>query len=433
MIDEGRGWRALPPPLLLGLGLTVLEIVVMTSYDLVVRHGAPPWLPLAELGGSAVTSTLCAFGVVELADLHVPRTVGRAGLWLAAFGWIATLVLAFLWFASVRNLAAWTNGDRWAAAQQHAWYAVTWLPIVGLALAAWMCGRRALALVGLGVALVGHPPPFALHGIKLGYQSAVVLDAGFALVRVAVIAVLARALAAGPATPDPARVIRGLGRAAAALWLRVLAVAVSTGVALLAATRAARGGGFAMPNVALVAGAAINAVALCWFAISVLGAARGTTAARYRLVIAGALSMWCASATFAQFLCLYAWRHGGVGRTTEELAVQLPLAIPVVAVVGLALVASEIVAVAQRCGARKLYDEAFSRQVGIVVAMLAGAAIQGWIIPTTEALGIAAMLSVLAVGCTLIGLFMAARLCGSAAAVLAAEPALPSARVVESA
>src|SRR5689334_7300370 len=88
-MDDGRGWRALPPALLLGLGLTA-ACIASKPLGLV----APS---VVTFGLGIVADLLCAYGALELAERHT----GAAcyGLRIAAGAWFVGVVIGLGWYA----------------------------------------------------------------------------------------------------------------------------------------------------------------------------------------------------------------------------------------------------------------------------------------------------------------------------------------------
>ena len=73
MTDEPRGWRALPPALLLGLGIELAFLIVRCGFDLSPRAGYAARLMFADIGIAVASSALVASGLLDLAR----RMTGR--------------------------------------------------------------------------------------------------------------------------------------------------------------------------------------------------------------------------------------------------------------------------------------------------------------------------------------------------------------------
>jgi hypothetical protein len=442
MSEAGRGWRVLPAPLLLGLCLraahvvgTMLLTVLYQLRDHSPFEGPPSWTELVQFGTDVTASTLLAYGAIELARRHT--TGARRAVQIAAFGWVAMVVLALVWFSSV-SIGSYSldfEEEHRITLQRHAWYAAIWLPIIGLAVGAWLRRHRAIAVGSLAVILLVHPPSLVWRLSALGYRTAVVLSLVSTAVQFVVLVVLAMTLAAHTtAPPEPEHAPRGLRRAAMALRFRVIAAVVAGLIGIFAVSQA-RHTSTTMNGFAAVAGAAITCVAFGWLAVGVLGASRGLSGERYRLAFAGATSMWCCAVTSAKLLCLYKLVYGTGVRNADRIVGRLTFVVPLLEIVSLAVLITTIAAVASERGLMKLYEDAFSRKISIVFMLLVADTIQVWGMPIalegSPGLALLAMFVVLI--CWISALSMASQLCRTAAEALEQEPTLPSARLLESA
>lgn len=452
MDHERRGWPALPPALRLGLGLALVQTAVMTIYGamLVGRHGPPPWLLLASLGAAATRQALCAYGAAELAQRHTG--IQRRGLQLASAGWLAAFVLRFGWLAAsvLLRSSGPVRGDVWVTVEQYSGFAVELLPAVGLAIAM----APPVRALGLVIVAVSHLPPFATRAIggwlALDRPDRQVLDGTLALFGFLMIATLAVMHAPATPMPEPGRATVGLRRATVGLQIWRIAVIVGTAPMLLAL--ASRGGGaVALYQLALVGGTAIHAGAFGWLALGLLGAARDGELARARLVVAGAASLWCGAVMLVQLVFRYAAAYGSGDGWGRAFGDALALGVPLIALASVAILASEIgsfvawhrqephgadeasgafAGSAARRREEQLRRDATGRAVWIILLMLASAAIQGLILPDAGARDHAALLMLLAGGCSLVALTLLVRLCTEAAAVFERAPGLPVARIV---
>jgi hypothetical protein len=454
MDEARRGWRALPPPLMLGFGLSALQTVVMTLSSVVVVdwYNPPAWLSLARFGAEATERALFAYGAVQLAQRHTG--VARRGLQLAAAAWLAAVLLQFVSLGvSILYEALWTERDNlWITVERHSRFAVAVLPTVGLAIAA-MRRHRALAVVSGVITVAAHLPPFAIRAIwdwlALGYHGRSLLSAGLSLLELALIAALAVRLAPVTTMPEPGHAAAGLQRAVVGLRIRMLAVVVGTFPILFAMS--SRGGtAFALYKVTLVGSTVVHATAFCWLGRGLLDAAREGGLSRARLAIAGAASLWCGAVVLAQLIFGYGTMYGSADRELHAFVDALVLGVPLVEVIGVATLTAELGAFvarhwhaqeeAARSGAvaglaARHRDEQLRRdasgQLGwIIVPMLASAVIRGWILPHTTSRGAAEFLTLVAAGCALVALVTVARLCSDALAVLERAPGVPAARVV---
>jgi hypothetical protein len=452
MDHERHGWPALPPALRLGLGLALVQTAVMTIYGamLVGRHGLPAWLSLASLGAAATRQALCAYGAAELAQRHTG--IQRRGLQLASAGWLAAFVLRFAWLAAFVLLRSSgpVRGDVWVTVEQYSGFAVELLPAVGLAIAM----APPVRALGLVIVAVSHLPPFATRAIggwlALDGPDRQVLDGTLALFGFLMIATLAVMHAPATPMPEPGRAATGLRRATVALQIWRIAVIVGTAPMLLAL--ASRGDdAHGLYKLAVVAATAIHAGAFGWLAFGLLGAARDGELARTRLAVAGAASLWCGAVMLAQCLFSYDALYGSGNHWTRGFAGALALGLPLVALVGVAILASELgsfvawhrqeplgadeassafAGSSARRREQQLRRDATGHLVWIILLMLASAVIEGFLLPNAGSENRAALLMLLAAGCSLVALTLLVRLCTEAAAVFARAPGLPVARIV---
>jgi hypothetical protein len=463
MNDERRGWRALPPPLGLGLGLIAVQTVVMAAYTAVFAgpYGAPPSVWISNLGVDAAGSALCAYGAAELAQ----RSTGteRRGLQIASTAWLAALVMQFVGLgAFVLLRSPWSDhDDGWVTLDGYLWFVIQALPGVGLAVAT---GRRhrVLALVAGVIAVASHPPPFVLRALwrlpALAGRPIQLLTATLALLGLVMVAVLVVRLAPVITMPAQGRAAAALRRAAVALRIWMIAVIAGT-VPLLLGLQGHGAGAFALYKLGLVGGAALHAGASGWLAFGLLGAARAGGLSRGKLVVAGAASLWCGGVMLTKLVFLYASLYGSRGRGSQPDHETLALAVPLVALAGIAMFATEIgsfvgwyrqqpsgngefgkdeaigafAGLAARHREEQLRRDATGNVVWIILLMLASAGIQGWIsrgTASTDPGDHMRLLMVMAAGCSLVALRLIARLCSEAAQAFDRQPDLPAARVV---
>jgi len=460
MDEETRGWRALPPALVLGLGLIAVQTIVMAVYTALFDgpYGAPPSVWISNIGVDASGSALCAYGAAELAQ----RSTGteRRGFQIASTAWLAALVMQFVWLAAFVLLRSpWSDhDDGWITVERYSWFVVQVLPGIGLAVATER-RHRGLAVVGGVIAVVSHPPPFVLRALwslpALEGKPIKLLAAALSLLGLVMIAVLAVKLAPVTAVPAQGRAAVALRRAAVALRIWMVAVVVGTGPLLVGLTSHGAGA-FALYKLGLVGGAAIHAGAFGWLAFGLLGAARAGGLSRGKLVVAGAASLWCGGVMLTKLVFLYASLYGSRGRGAQPDHETLALAVPLVALAGIAIFATEIgsfvgwyrqqpfgkdergndeaigafAGLAARHREEQLRRDATGKVVWIILLMLASAGIQGWIFRDTDSGDHMALLMAMGAGCSLVALSLIARLCSEAAQAFDREPDLPAARVV---
>lgn len=453
MDEEIRGWRALPPPLLLGLGLSAIQPIVMTAEFLVGPYGRPTWISLANLGASAAVSALCAYGAAELAQRHTGAQ--RAGLRIASAAWVAALVLQFVWLAwSVLRQTPWPmHDDVWIIVESYSWLAVELLPAAGLVVAT--LRRHRVLAVGSGViAIMSHPPPFASEALarwlELELQGRVLLNGVLAVIGLAAITALVIKLVPATTLPEPGRAAVGLRRAATALRVQMIAVIVGT-VTMLSALASSGSSAAVLHKLAPIAGAGVNAAAFVWLAVGLLGAARDGALSRVKLAVAGAISLWCGAVALIQLVFRYSTMYGSNNGWARTYADALTFGVPLIALVGIVILAAELGPFVAWCRHEQLdkaeeagpFAGSIARRreaqlrrdptgqlVWIILLMLASTVIQGWVLPNADSPSRVASLMVMAAGCSLVALTMTAQLCAAAAEALGREPGLPAARVV---
>jgi len=450
--EDRRGWRALPPPLLLALGLTAVRTIAPVVFESDVGSvGAS----LATLGVDATANALFACGALELARQHTGAC--RRGLQIATAGWFAALTLHFVWLGVfVMQQYLWPSGDDgWLTVEHDSWFVVEVLPFVGLGLAT-MRRSRVLALVSVVTAVARHPPPFAARAIwgwlALDAEDGTLLEAMLSLLGIALIAALARMLAPATRMPEPGRAAVGLRRASTALRIQVIAVILDTYSTLFAPARHV--GASEVYPLVMVAGLAIHAAAAGWFAVGLLGAARDGALSRAKLVLAGSTSLWAGAVMLAQFLFAYARMYGLGNRWTPTFIEALSFGVPLVALAGIAILAAELgrvfaehrqepledageigrrrssfVGLVARSRDQRLWRDTTGQLAWIIVLMLASAVFEGlW--PPSAFSGEWEPLTLVAAGCALVALSRIAQLCRAAAEALEHGRGLPAARVI---
>lgn len=421
MGEENHGWRALPAPLLLGLGLTAVQILLQAGFLMrfVDYQGG---MELASTGIDLAASALLAYGAAQLAQHHTGAR--RRGLQIASLAWVIDLTLQLVWligFALWRSSLS-TRIEHWITVRQYSWFVVLLLPFIGLAIAT-MRQHRALAVVSVVIAVVSHPPPFARQVIwnwfGLDLQSGELLSSALSLLQLGMIAVLVVKLVPVATTPGPARAAVGLRRAATGLRIWIIAVILGTFPVLFTLDNYYTGS-FMRYKLVLVGGTGIHIAAFGWLAFGLLGAVRDGELARGKLAFASATSLWCGMVMSVQLIYFYAALHG--------YAKVMTLWLPLVAFAGIVSLVTAIGPFVARHRNESLVPDATGRW--IIILMGASAAIQGWLLPNADSRASAKLLVIVAALCSVVALAKTARLCSEAATTLDREPGLPAARVI---
>jgi hypothetical protein len=306
--------------------------------------------------------------------------------------------------------------------------------VVGLAIAAGP--SRGVVLACLAVWLVTDLPPHlanaVFHELDLGPLGSQVKFLIESVLRYGAIIVLFAAAPVPEAAPAPEVAIGGFRRAANALWLHVIGavVALSLGI-LIAGTRTA-----ALIKFSLVAGAALNLAAFAMFAYGAFEAARSALrdVPRIALAIGGVASAWCAGVIAIRIPGLYQIvtdADGVGGRFERETLGALQTTLPIIAMLGGAIVAKAISQFATRRSDLRLAAQARFATVAFVLLSLASVAIQTWALDTVTATSSFLMLTVMLLGTLLAGQVVLAKLCSAASAAVESDVNLPAARVVE--
>lgn len=434
-MDDGRGWRALPPALLLGLGLTAV-CIAMKPLDLVA---APS---IVAFGLGVVADLLCAYGALEIADRYTGAA--RYGLRIAAGAWLVGLVIGLGWYAmSVPDIAGPCPCKLPSSEPIIALVTVgqgtsviTLACTIGLAIAAWK-RHRVLTIAALVISFASQPPPFIARAIEsaidLGNREVAVLEGVVALLRLAMIAALAAVLAQRVVARSTVDVAVNLRRAAGALRLRALAMLALVGIAVTLPL----GQGLAISIVRgslAVVGVALNAVSFGWLGHALLGAARERDAelGPFPFAITATSSLWCGCVAFAVLPYVAGAPLEGWARAQPtEQATALVLIVPMVALAGLAVLAGAIAGFAARRGLDHLHHEAAAQLRGLLV--LVGAAVVGeaWIAQQARPVAFALGLLVLATLVSLGAVVMMAQLCRAAAAAIETASGMPPVRMVQ--
>jgi hypothetical protein len=431
--------KKLPPTLLVALAIEVVSILVFGIREMLASPES--WsisINLASTGLAVTTYVLGIAGFLELAGRTTGRT--RAGLQLAVAGFGLGLANMVFWHVFVYLQPHWDPATI-GRVQQWGWFAVNLVPVLGVVLASWDRDRRA-AVLGLVALLIADPlPPLAqpLYGwIGHSWKAMVGLENGLRLVEVIVLFVLACKVAQGEPARAPDTASEGLRTIASALWLRVIAAVSVAGLTMMLMLGAPGEGSFGILKLAMLAGAAINAISMLMMTRGALAASSGGVAdlPRTPLAIAAAGAVWCLGVALYQLPYLYRMLYGNHddysfgSHDTQGYVQALALTAPLVATGAFAVVAIAISGFAARRGLEQLRAEAQGKGAGFVGLMLASVGIQAWLLPKADGLGTFAAMTVGAALCALSSTVMMARLCALAADSLHAEPGLPPAKVV---
>jgi len=270
------GWRALPPPLAIGMCVSVISSVTAALDRTSIS-------PLIAMGLSLATYALQVYGVLVLARRHTGTP--RAGLRLLVASMTVTIVLILGWqVLLMRQMPA----HQLVQTLQLMWFGVALLNATAVGMI--LTGTSAIGVIAAPLLLIGAqmiPWAVAQLGHRASAQDAVSLisiaSAIGGLVRVGTLAYALSSVAGASEPPSPAQVARGLRHAGLALAWCV--------VALLAATLF-----FGMFSLALVTAMTwLAAAAVIGLGVSLLRASRtaGGEPAPYLLAIAAALVLVC--------------------------------------------------------------------------------------------------------------------------------------------
>lgn len=440
MSNEVKGWRAIPPALVVALVAWIGFMGFRIAYIL-GKSGDVPWSPRLGLAGDGIAMacySLALLGALELAR----RSAGRLSLGakIAAAGFALGLALEL--GTTLLNVDPDIWQKKWLGTALQYSYWASWATIgAGFAWAAWE-EHRALSIVGLVIAVLGDPPPFIaepiFHALNLGYKSYLGVDSTLRIVGTVVILVLAAAVSRGETPTDRTAGAEGLRLAARGMWLRVIVACSIVLITLMAMSSARSGGGkglLEMLRFMMMAGAVATTLAFAMFGLGIARTARATISdlPRYPLALSAAGSLWCCGVELSKLPFIYRMlykndRYSGYGDTDYMGAFALTE--PLVAIAAVALVAIAIGKFASDRTTIALQSEAQGKGTGIVFMMLAALAIQNWMLPKAQSQGSMMMLMLLAAVAGLLAVVMIAKLCASAADEINREPGLPTASVI---
>jgi hypothetical protein len=443
--EDQRGWRTVPPALLLAFAIElVFELVrvvqVLTAGDY------PEWGAGWALSETGIGFAVHGLGIVGALDLAA-RTTGRAtiGARIAAAGFALALLLELGWlgFQYAAFDAAEFPFDLFRALRAVSTLA-TLVTAVGLGLAT----RRVVVAIALGVVAIACEPPWFLAewvygGLELGWRGQFLLDlAPRFVVTAALVATVLRA--APPSTtpaPEPSRASRGLQLVSNGLWLRVLAVGVLASAVLAGASSRSA---LDLYRVAALAGQIVSIVAFAMFVLGALAVARACVAdlGRWPWYVAAVAALWAGGVVVAQtphlYRLLYNEAHGSFGfdsGPTTQYATALATTLPLVAGAAIVLALISITRFARGRNLDDLRENATVRTGAFVVLVLGSVFVQRYGLARApgEASGLVIILMLGTVGANLYANAIAAKLCRAAAAVVDRDPGLPTAKVVSDA
>lgn len=436
MSEEPKGLRALPPALVLAFAVWLVMIGVRVVY---IVAATDPYsgirFAMVNEGTGFACEVLATLGAFELAR----RLTGRAGqgALIAAIGFASTIAIDVAYGFTSFMERAWEH--EWIFKVGDYAFFVAWLAVsVGVAIA---CGRekRGLGIAVVAVSLLTWPPPFlakAMYGWMPDGKTGYAIEHAIRAARLVVLVAGFAAIARGTTVTDRALSASGLRSAGKALWLRVIAAVSVVLLTLMVIGGRGSTSSLEVLQVAIMAAAVINIVALVMFGVGGVRAARGSIAelGRWPLVLGGAASLWAAGVTLGQVPWLYKmlYKHDSVFGSSEltKYAQALSVAMPVVVTVGVGLIAIAIGHLAARRGRDELVAHAQAKGAGFVTLTLVSLAIQAGMIPNAKSIGSFAMLSLLTAGCGFAATVMMAKLCGLGADELERDAGLPSATVV---
>jgi hypothetical protein len=441
METEESGHRAVPPALMIGLLLPIVwaiaRVVILTGWK-PSGEGTSyvPRLILTSEGVGFAVSALMLAGTLELARRMTERP--RMGLNFA----VAGIAISFA-TDLITGLVQFT-----AKPWDHLWVykvydyvgaASMLLFTIGL-VAALPAARRVLGFVAIALVFVTwpvEPVRKALFGwMDLGRDSSMYFETVLRIVRYGTLLGLVIGAASGVTTPDTYAASNGFRLAAKALWLRVIA-AVSVVLLTLILIAGRGSGGMELLKLAMMGQGLVMIAALSMFGGGALRAARASLPglSGYTLVVGGGASLWAAGVSLAQLPYLYKmlYKNGedSYSRSDSmEWAQALSLAMPIVVIIGIALLATALSGLAARRGNEDLRSDAQGKGIGFVVLMLVALAIQYWMLPKSRSIGNYALLALLAAAAGLWGTVLMAKLLARGADVVEEEPGLPQASVI---
>jgi len=432
MSDDKRGWRALPPVLVMAI---VLQVAA-AAYYAVWRLAEPGehWFARAMLTSRGIhfaIDLMAIVGVFELARRSTGRTrAALTGAWIA-FAVGSVVSISFDWVFTLWAPGIDSSFDKVWLALSYVGYGIDMVAAICLAVA--VLPKLPIAIGGFVLLAIGHPPPIVYGWIGDGRAASLTFNIGAELAFAVGFALLAITCASA-GTTESRRAVAGLRQVGGALKLRVAAALCGTGLLLLVMMSHSGGdGALGVVKLAMMSAAVLNFVAQMMMSF---GAMNGASAElpdlpRWAMAVAAALALWAAGVMAAQLPHLYEVLYGHEhdswgGNYAEALATALPLV--VTAAVG--IVAGAIGALAARRGDEQLRTHASGKGVGFVALMLASIGITAWVLPDAKSEGGLIGIMFCAAGCGLWAMILGARLCSLGADAIDAEPGLPAAKIV---
>lgn len=436
-MEEQRGWRSLPPILIVALALDACASLAGVAWS---RFGHEltseiKW-GLAIRGIYFAIAVLTIGGYLELAR----RRTGWAarGLRIAA-ALVAIDTLLWIFVAWYYTLHPPIDGPGWfESVWKYAALALRVLPAIALAIAAW--DRKVLAIAGValvvGVDAAHYWLASLVKWLDAGDKGYMTLISAIALVDTAALVLLAIGAARGEAAAEPRRAATGLQRAASSLTLRLVASLAGSGLGLLVGLMG-HGGDHAegLVKLGVFGGLLVNVIADVVFATGAIEASRAAMPdlARWPLALAAAAVAWCAGALLEKapdlYQVLYGHHDAFYGSAKDTFAL-FSAAVPLVETLGMGAVAAVIGAFAGRRSLSELSTHASGKGVGFVALMLASVGIAQWIVPEAKSEGGLMMMLLCILAAVIYALVLMMRLCKLGAEAVEAEPSLPAAKLV---
>jgi len=419
MDSSEQGGRALPPPLVVGLGMAAVELALTIVMD--VNGAKPSFAMYAVASLFGVGEWLTVYGLWRLADRHAGAV--RRGLRVGAASKATMIALRMVIGLSVGFHAPWWRWPVMSVALPVLLLMTAGGAAIGLAVAVW---RRRPAL---GAALVadaiastacGMASGWLVFRLELGFPAVAMLRAGLAVIYLGVLIATVRALAGAPRDADPAGVGRDLRRTARALRAAVAVMIVVIAALVLLEWR---GGGKTSADTAVwAATAGLSAVVFFWLGITLLGVAREREGAiaPYPITFVAVLSLACGGALLVVVpeVCT-----GGPG-ANESTNLAL-FGVPAAAALGAAVLAWTIAHFARRSGLDELRRRASRQAYSVVASVILTPLI---VVKLVDVNGPAGVLFVVVV-CVAQVVWLA-RLCVAAALAVEHRSELPEARLI---
>ena len=395
-------------------------------------EGVGKW-QLANQGSWLMGSILLAVGYRDLSD-RVWGKAQRAARIASGFA-IAMVALELVWMA----VFAFDLGPRaeWFYLAENY---VFWVATMGIVISLFVAGMqrdRALATAGLVIALVVKLPPHVAHalykGLDLGWRGQQALGVALSLIYLLGVALMVVAAQAGEAAKRDQVASQGFTGTASGLTLRVIAAVVGM-VLTLMAFGMGQEPAFKIVKFVLISGVLVNLISFAMVGVGTINVARSSVdgIAPYAALASGAASLWCAGVLLQQLPNYYHVLYGDSGGSRGQATMEaLSVAMPIVAALAGAVLATVIAGLARTRGDEDLAARASGAGVGYVLLMLASIGIQTYLLKEAKSQGSAIGMMIAAAGCALAAQVILAKVCRGAALVVSAAPELPTARLNE--